>query len=907
MKRPSFGARLRRDRVTTAALGAYLLVYLVSQLFGWGGEELRVALGVSAFLPISFIAAILGLRAAVGPLLDAATRRAWWLVSIALLTYTLGGVVRLYQLALTGMQTFPSPADAFQLAFYPLLLAATLAFPMRLRNGTERLKFWLDVATVLVGGGMVIAYFLLPSVARREQAALTNWVSFGYVAGALALFLAIAILLSKRPPPETGWASRLLVGGLIPLLGADIAIANLERGAFRGDWSDMLRLCAACLLLCSTYYQSRLAGRRPGVETAGPQDARSLHWLPYSSIVAGYGLLMAVAFTGATEMLDAVIVGSVALTTLVVARQVVAVRESSRLLAESTARRSEARFSSLIQNSSDVVAVVGLDGVVSYLTPSVERMFGYEPTDLVGSSLIDLAHPDDRQRAAIYVAEVVSMAGGAPASEWRIRHRDGSWLHVEVIGTNLLDDPNVGGVVLNLHDVTQRKALEDQLTHQAFHDPLTGLANRALFRDRVEHALRRRRRFAGSVAVLFLDLDDFKTVNDSRGHMVGDRLLVEVAERLGSCLRSGDTAARLGGDEFAVLLEDASDMAEAGTVAERIIEALREPLRLEDCGMSISASIGIALSGPKDGPDELLRNADVAMYAAKTSGKAHYELFEPEMHEAILGRLAMKAELQGALERGEFSVYYQPTVTLQTGRVTGVEALVRWQHPTRGLIAPAEFIPLAEESGLIVPLGRWVLQEAVEQVRRWQQDHPSQPPLEVNVNLSPRQLQDPELVRDVARALETSGLEPSCLVLEITESVLMQDADVAVARLEEIKALGARLAVDDFGTGYSSLAYLRRFPVDILKIDKVFVDGVAEEADASALANAVIELGRALDLQVVAEGIELEGQLDRLRELGCELGQGYFWSRPLPPDAAASLLPESDGATCDGRAPADAA
>ncbi|MGH2594655.1 MAG: putative bifunctional diguanylate cyclase/phosphodiesterase [Actinomycetota bacterium] len=580
--------------------------------------------------------------------------------------------------------------------------------------------------------------------------------------------------------------------------------------------------------------------------------------------------------------------------------QVALALESAALTEDLLLRQSEARFASLVKNSSDVVAVIEPNTVLRYASPSASRVLGFDPAELEGTRFIDLVHADDKTRALSFLTSSGDGEGNTGLMEFRMRHRDGSYLSTETLRTSLLDDQNVKGIVLNTRDITERKQFEEQLQHQAFHDPITHLANRALFRDRVLHAIERQERDKKPIAVLFMDIDDFKTVNDSLGHAAGDGLLKEVGDRLKKALRSADTAARLGGDEFAILLEDGGEGIRAAEVAERIMQMLEDPFALEGKEVFIRASVGIAVAdgtgdGGENAAETLMRNADVAMYMAKERGKGRYQVFEPEMHDTALRRLELKADLQRALDHDEFILHYQPVIELESGAITGVEALIRWIHPERGIVQPLEFIPLAEETGLIVPIGRWVLGEACRFAVELQTEFPSdpaEPPFHMAVNLSARQLARPEIVDEVRDILADTGLSAPALILEITESMVMQDMELAIERLNQLKQLGVLLAIDDFGTGYSSLNYVRRFPVDILKVDKSFIDEVADGGESSALTAAVIELAGILNLKPVAEGIERADQLERLMELKCDMGQGYLFARPLDPRALRTLLQE---------------
>ena len=461
--------------------------------------------------------------------------------------------------------------------------------------------------------------------------------------------------------------------------------------------------------------------------------------------------------------------------------------ESAALTEEVHRRTSEARFGSLIRASSDLITVLDSDARIDYQSPSIERVLGYTPDEVVGTSFASLLPQGEQSRLLHLLDDAAAYDGAAGTAvlDCTLRHRYGEALHFEIQHTNLLDDEHVRGIVLNSRDVSERKAFEEQLQHQAFHDPVTGLANRALFAERVRHAVARARRDHIGLAVIFIDLDDFKTINDSLGHAAGDRVLLEVGKRLGTSIRASDTAARFGRDEFAVLLEGVESAQEAADTAERIIESLAAPLSVEHKELVTRASMGISMVAGEAATDaeEMIRNADAAMYIAKRDGKGGYRLFEPAMHEGVLARLELRADLQRAITNNQFELHYQPVVALGTGQASGVEALLRWRHPERGLVPPDQFIPFAEEIGLIVPIGRWVLREGCRQAVLMQRLLPNDPPLTMAVNLSVKQLQHSDIVADVRDALADSGLDPACLTLEITETVMMTDTDLEVQRL----------------------------------------------------------------------------------------------------------------------------
>jgi diguanylate cyclase (GGDEF)-like protein/PAS domain S-box-containing protein len=556
--------------------------------------------------------------------------------------------------------------------------------------------------------------------------------------------------------------------------------------------------------------------------------------------------------------------------------------------AEDLAKGQE-HFRSLVQNSSDVITLIGRDGLIRYQSASVERILGYSETELIGTAFGDLLHADDRLQVLRKIDEAINIAGPPLAFECRLRRRDDSYCSAEVTITNLLEVPAVRGLVLNTRDVGERKTLEEKLTHQAFHDPLTDLPNRAAFRIHLDHALEdegERR-----IAVLFLDLDDFKAVNDTLGHDTGDKLLAAVGARIAATLRPGDTVARLGGDEFAVLLKNMEDEQIATRVAERITRQFIAPFGIGGKKMSIHASIGIAgLVSGQEAAEELIRNADVAMYIAKSKGKARYVQYDAALAGAALHLLELEADMPRALAEKQFVLDYQPVVMLESGVIHSAEALLRWHHPERGLLAAPDFIPVAERSGLIVELGRWAVQQAARDARRWQVRYPSTPLMGISVNLYGRQLQRPELASEVMEAVDAAGLDPQSLTLELAESILMGDDGPIGAILQQLRQRGFRLALDNFGAGYSSLGRLRDLPVDILKIDRSFVAGIGQGLADGAILRAIIGIANSLGLMTIAEGVERPEQLAALNGMGCQAGQGFYLSKTLDSEGMEALL-----------------
>ncbi len=824
--------------------------------------------------------------------------RFWGLLGLGLVSWALGQAAWTWYESVLGQEVpFPSVADIGYLGLPPLAAAALLSLPLSAQTLAGRARTVLDglmvAASVLLCSWIIV---LRPVYDANGEDRLAQLISLAYpICDVIVITMVVYTWLRARQVGQRFDVSLALVGvGLLAFAFSDSAFSYLTTTDLysSGSLIDVGWFSGFVLMLLA-------AMRAPARDSAiVPATAKPLgNLLPYVAVVAA--LLTSVVEVLRTGHAD-VFVSWIrsALMLLLVCRQLLTMSENhalTRHLEDRVAHRtadllaSQRRFAALVQHSSDVVTVVDDVGTVTYQSASIERVLGHRAVDVEGRSvydLMDITAANELARALEHVS-TTRMGLHTLVSTWL--HATGRERRVELTITNLLSNPHVGGLVLNTRDVTEQFVLEQQLTRQAFTDALTGLPNRALFKDRLQHALTRR---AGeeTLAVLFLDLDGFKAVNDTLGHGAGDEILVEVAQRLQGVVRASDTVARFGGDEFAVLVEQPPDEQLVTSLAQRVNDAIRLPFEVASEQVHLATSIGIAwLDEYTEGSEQLLRNADLAMYQAKSSGAGGYAVFHQDMHAGLVERVRLETDLRGAAERGELLVHYQPMISMRTGQITGVEALVRWMHPERGLIGPSDFIPLAESTGLIGVIGLWVLREACEKTVGWTASMSDSDAFRVSVNVSPRQLLSPDLPGAVAQILSDTGLAPSRLTLEMTENVLVDNQDATLATLHALKALGVRLAIDDFGTGYSSLSYLHLFPVDVLKIDQSFIKRLAD-GDDSGLVGAILRLGQTMRLETVAEGIEHAQEMLFLRRQGCTTGQGFHFSPAVPAPEVERML-----------------
>jgi diguanylate cyclase (GGDEF)-like protein/PAS domain S-box-containing protein len=845
-------------------------------LSGIGGPQVTHYVGLLSDGPAILVATIIAVTAALRTH-NVQLRQAWRWLAVALGLYLVATLITV-QSWLHGKDPFPGPADLLFLTFYAAMLLGSLQLIRAAGIRVPWSQLCLD-ATILVIGFGAFFWFLVvhPASAHTEADALKQSLSEAYAGLDCLVLLVLGVRLltgaSERRIPL------LLITGFATMFIADIYWSIAKMGGFyaAGDLQDVFYLVSYVPWAAAGRVQMRMpAGPIPSA--ANTPDALS-RTLPYATSLVVFLVLVYLArsdIDGPVAVMTTVVF---TLTLLLMIRHGVVLRGDAAVREQRAARMVEDRFESLIANASDVIMIVAADGVLRFASPACERMLGLRPEEILGESLVDVWTGTDCERLRALLGEIAAASVGTVGPVELTIERGPNRRVLECVGSNLSADPAVRGLALNFRDISERKALEQQLRQMAFHDPLTLLANRTLFKDRVQHAMALVQSGHLPVAVLFLDLDNFKTINDSLGHDAGDRLLGAVAQRIVQITRASDTVARLGGDEFAILVESVVALEEVRKIAASLIEALALPFQLNSMEVSVAGSVGVAHSSCAASAEGLLGNADIAMYHAKAAGKNRYAVFEPRMQDVLHERLRLEADMIRALVEEEFLLEYQPIVDLGTGSLLGVEALVRWQHPRDGMLMPGQFISIAEDCGQIVKLGRWVLTEACRQLVAWRAGIPGGHSLRVAVNISGRHLQHGDLIGDVAAALATSGLEPANLVVELTESTIMSNTEANLERLQKLKALGVRLALDDFGTGYSSLSYLHRFPIDILKIDRSFVSRLTTSGNGPELARAVITLGSTLGLDIVAEGIELEPQIAALLELGCVAGQGFFFAK----------------------------
>ncbi len=859
---------------------AYAAVTAAWLLSGLGGQ------GV-----VHYVALISGMPAVVVPLVIAVAaawhtpagpqRTAWKMLALAQLFYLIGDDIGAVSW-LMNYDPFPGPADIFITSYY---VALTIACVLLIRSMPVRVQWMqlsLDATIFVVGFGTFFWFFVIHPVTSPAMVNSLGQIITQFYAGldcVLLLLLGVVLLAGSTSGHSTRRPALFLLTAVATMFVADIvwSYAKLRGYYLPGQLQDVLYLGYQLLFAAAGYEQLRNAttSERPASRSS---DTLS-RVMPYAAMLAAFCVLVYFSHfdvLSPSTIMTLVVFG---LTLLMMVRQTIVLRGDALIREQKATQRVERWYASLIANASDVIMIVDPNGILRFISPASERLLGLKPSEIVGRRLAEVWSGEGEERLSALLAEIAAApAGTVGPVELQYRHGS-SHAVIECVGQNLTGDSAVEGYSLNLRDISERKALEEQLRHLAFHDPLTLLANRSLLRDRVQHAITLAQRSGGSIAVMFLDLDHFKRVNDTLGHDAGDRLLQTVSQRLVAAVRSSDTVARLGGDEFAVLVEGCSSRLQVEQLADKLLATLSAPIVLDGTEVRVEASIGVAWFEEEIDAETLLSNADIAMYHAKASDRGHSVTFQPYMQDALRERLRLETDIDRALANQEFFLEYQPIVDLGSRSLLGVEALVRWRHPNEGILMPASFIHVIEERGQISRLDRWVLNQACRELCAWRGRITGGGELRLAVNISGLHLQHGDLVAEVRASLQDSGLEPGNLVLELTESTIMHKTDATLEKFRALKALGVRLAIDDFGVGYSSLSYLHRFPIDILKIDRSFISKLGDDDKGSELANAVITLGESMGLDTIAEGIESEAHVTALLALGCVAGQGFLFQK----------------------------
>jgi diguanylate cyclase (GGDEF)-like protein/PAS domain S-box-containing protein len=917
--RPTLAGLPRRHPVVTAVAVATAL-FAACMITRVGGDVVTRNVSNIATSLMTLVAGVAcQIRAVQRP---GRLRWAWIAIGLGSLSYAFGeGTWTWIETFRGGEVTLASLPDVGYLGMVPLIASGLLMVPVAGQSTANRVRSIVD-GLMIAASLLLVSWILVihPLLAAGADTVAGLYILLAYPVSDVVLVTVVLYMLAMLRRGGQDSVPLMLIGAAMLMIGiSDSAYAYLamEHSYVSGSLLDIGWFAGFGLVVLAACRPERPAepiaaeGLADG-ESADGESADGVFadgefaderqpfaiLVPYAAVVSA--LLVSVIWYAASEQGDAVFGWCRSgLILLIVGRQLLTLLENRHLTGYLEARvairtaelyASEQRFRALVQQSSETVAVIDADSTIRYQSESIERIFGVTAESLIGHRVLDLMDEPTAALVRAGIETVLRVPYASTVIELPITHAQTLLVRqAEMTLTNVLHDASVNGIVLNTRDVSDAKGLQAQLVHEAFHDGLTLLASRALFRESLQESLQTCRR-SDDVAVLFLDLDGFKEVNDSLGHAAGDQLLRQVADRLRESVRDGDTVARFGGDEFAVLVESIVARADAETVAQRIVAALGAPFLIDGRELHVGASVGLASAADAGDIEQLLRNADLAMYKAKAGGGSRLATYDPQMHNVLVQRLELEADLRLALERDELELHYQPTVRLATGEITGFEALVRWRHPLRGLVSPLDFIGIAEATGLIVPLGRWVLAEACRQAVEWGAGRTRG--LKMAVNVSVRQFDHCDLSVLVAEVLAETGMPADQLCLEMTESVLLTDTDENLTQLLRLKQLGVTLAMDDFGTGFSSLAYLRRFPMDTLKIDRSFVSRLGGDSEDIALVRTIVRLGQSLGMSTVAEGIEDAVQLAALREMGCDYAQGYLLSRPVPAPEAGRLLTE---------------
>lgn len=830
-----------------------------------------------------FVWSIIGWSSVIAIIVGIAVNRpdlrvAWYLLAAGVAMQVIGDNLYNYRTIVQHLDVAnPSYIDLAYLPMYPLVIGGVALLVRRRTSGRDRSSL-IDVGIITASLGLLTWVLLIgPYIHSMHIGAPERLISIAYPIGDIAL-VATATRLAVGGGRRTT-AFWLLTASIIPMVGADTLYSYLS---LVGVYPEHSFIEAGWIAFYIGWGAAALHPSMRALSTPTPSSARistvRLLVLGSAALVPPAVLFTQGALGQAPDTISIALAGTVLLVLVLI--------RTARVAQHAAAERSEARFRTLIDKTSDAIVVIDGKGRIRYHTSSTERMLGRSASELEGTSLSELLAEDDARRLVVLLtSDTVSTTLG-----WRIQHADGRWREVEVTADDLRAASDVGGIVFTMRDVTDRNRFDLEFRRQTLHDSLTGLANRKQFIVRVAQTLTSGKRSDRPVAVLFVNLDDFKMVNDSLGHAAGDTLLIAVAARLTTVARSGCRVARLGGDEFGLLLENGHADGGPKLAAVRVQAALQPPFLVTGKQISVRASIGIAVGSPwTHSADNLLRDANLAMSFAKQMGKDRFELFLPAMHEKATRRLDVAAELLGGIERNELTVHYQPIIDVSNGHIVGAEALARWQHPTLGLLLPKDFIPIAETTGLIGALDRWVLNEACRQTNEWKNADVVDESFHVNVNLSAVHLRDPSVVETVNAALNASGLDAQALVLEVNESALIEDHDSSRASLDSIKEVGVRVAVDNFGIGYSSFAHLIKFPIDFIKISKSFIDHV-NTTEGATMVRALVDLAHSLGHNAIAEGVEHLDQARAIELLDCDFVQGNLFAEALSPSDIAVLL-----------------